>query len=102
MFLLTIERNAIKEKLKCHRQWLRSRSGAEKDNNRIRYAKARHKVKNLVRLAKKKFEKQIADKAKSNPKPFWAYARQELKTRSGISPFRRGGRSTHILGSKNK
>ena len=83
-----ITRNAIKDKLKCHRQWLRSRSEAEKDSNRVRFAKARNKVKNLVRLAKKKFEKQIADNAKSNPKPFWAYARQKLKTRSGISPLR--------------
>ena len=82
-----ITRNAIREKLKCHRQWLRSRSGAEKENNRVRFAKARNKVKNLVRLAKKKFEKRIADNAKSNPKPFWAYARQKLKTRSGISPL---------------
>ena len=37
-----ITRNAIREKLKCHRQWLRSRSGAEKENNRVRFAKARN------------------------------------------------------------
>ena len=81
-----ITRKAIKDKLKFHRQWLRSRSGGERDSNRVKFAKARNKVKNLVRLPKKKFEKQIADNAKSNPKPFWAYARQ--KTRSGISPLR--------------
>ena len=51
------------------------------------FTKARNKVKNLVRSAKKKYEKEIADKSKYNPKPFWAYTRRKLKTITGVSPL---------------
>ena len=50
-----------------------------------RYVRARTKAKSLVRTAKRAYEKQIADRAKLNPKQFWAYTRRKLKTITGVS-----------------
>ena len=57
----------------------------EKAAERLRYVRARNKAKSLVRTAKRAYEKQIADRAKWNPKPFWAYTRRKLKTVTGVS-----------------
>ena len=51
------------------------------------YNKARAKVKKLIRQERRKFEKGIARKVKTNPKKFWAYTRKKLKTKSGIAPL---------------
>ena len=59
----------------------------EKATNRTLFTKARNKVKDLVRSAKRKYEKEIADWSKCNPKPFWAYTRRKLKTITRVSPL---------------
>ena len=80
-------RIALKEKEKSFKKWIKAVSQEEKATNRMIFTKARNKVKNLVRSAKKKYEKEIADKSKYNPKPFWAYTRRKLKTITGVSPL---------------
>ena len=42
-------------------------------------------MKNLTRQARKNIEKDIAKKAKKNPKQFWKYVNSKTKTRQGIS-----------------
>ena len=41
----------------------------------------------MIRQAKRRFEKEIARSAKSNPKAFWSYVRKQLKTKSGVAPL---------------
>ena len=42
-------------------------------------------MKNLTRQARKNIEKDIAKRAKKNPKQFWKYVNSKTKTRQGIS-----------------
>ena len=59
----------------------------ESDRARLKYARARNKVKTLVRRDKRNFEKNIAMNAKAMPKKFWCHARRKLKTKPGIAPL---------------
>ena len=82
-------RSAIKKKESSHRSWMQSikRNQALREHHRCRYTKARNKVNNLLRRAKRKLEREIALKAKTNPKAFWLHTRRSLKTKSGIAPL---------------
>ena len=79
-------RDAVEEKRNLHRRWIRNNRRGD-PSARDAYNKARKEVKRLVRKAKRRFEKEIAANAKMNPKPFWAYVRRKLKTKSGVSPL---------------
>ena len=63
------------------------RDGALSETRRRQYAKARNRVNSLLRKGKRKVEREIALKAKSNPKAFWMHTRRYLKTKSGIGPL---------------
>ena len=41
----------------------------------------------MVRKCKRQFESSIAEKAKTNPKPFWSHVRGRLKTKEGVAPL---------------
>ena len=75
----------LKEKDRLHRKWIRTINSEENNSRRLEYTKARNKAKSSVRSAKRAFEKEIAYKAKRNPKPFWAYTRRKIKTSTGVS-----------------
>ena len=79
--------DAIQNKKACHRKWMSSKNGMESQTTRADYTKARNKVKSLMRKAKKKYEKDICLQSKKNPKAFWAYVRQKLKTKAGVAPL---------------
>ena len=53
----------------------------------LRYARARNKVKIMMRQAKRRFERDVAKKSKSDPKVFWSHIRHRLKTKSGVAPL---------------
>ena len=53
------------------------------------YVRARNQTKTLLRKAKRNFEKDVSDDAKTNPKKFWFYVRGKMKTRAGIAPLLR-------------
>ena len=59
----------------------------DNENNRLSYIKARSKCKRVIRNTKRKFEKNIADKSKLNPKAFWKHVRRKLKSKPGIAPL---------------
>ena len=81
-------RRAIKDKEKSHRQWMSAKRGAiNEDAIRKQYTKDRNKVKTLMRKAKRRFERDIAMKAKMEPKAFWGHTRRKLKTKSGVAPL---------------
>ena len=81
-------RDAIKEKERSHRAWMQGiKSKPLSDTLRYKYTRARNKVNTLLRKGKRKLEREIALKAKSNPKAFWMHTRRYLKTKSGIAPL---------------
>ena len=41
----------------------------------------------MIRQTKRKFEKDVALKSKSNPKAFWWHIRRRLKTKTGVAPL---------------
>ena len=72
---------AIKRK---HRTWTRFIESRDENSYKL-YAKARNKVKWLVRKEKRAREKEIAQTSNSNPKNFWKYVNSKRKTTSSIS-----------------
>ena len=78
---------AIKEKHSIHRRWIRCKRRGSLSSTREAYNKARNKVKQLIRQSKRSFEKEIASGSKKNPKKFWKYVRNKLRTKSGVSPL---------------
>ena len=80
-------REAIQDKKKKHRIWMASISRSDAKKARLEYAKARSKVKTLLRKAKRSFERGIALKSKTNPKICWAHTRDKLKRKPDIAPL---------------
>ena len=75
-------RQAIKNKEKSHRQWMTAKRGAiNEEATRKQYTKDRNMVKTLLRKAKRRFERSIALKAKTQPKAFWVTQEDCLKQR---------------------
>ena len=48
-------------------------------------------------MSKRSFEKGIASRSKTNPKEFWKYVRQKLKTKSCVSPLLQNINDTNSL-----
>ena len=78
---------AIRDKHASHRRWITAKHHGDAEAARLTYAKIRNKVKNMMRQAKREFEKSVADKSRTNPKAFWSYIRRRLKTKSGVAPL---------------
>ena len=79
---------AIKKKEKSHRQWMSTKRGnIDEGTIRTQYNRDRNKVKTLLRKAKRRFERNIAMKAKTEPKAFWGHTRRKLKTKTGVAPL---------------
>jgi len=55
---------------------------------------ARNKVTDCIRKSKYKYEKNIAENAKQNPKLFWKYVRSKSKTITGINGMEINGEKT--------
>ena len=67
-----------------HRLWERYMADRT-DEKRLAYCRQRNKVRKMTRLAKKRYECNLAEQAKDNPKMFWRYAKSKLKTREGVA-----------------
>ena len=80
-------RIAIKEKKTLHHRWSKANKVCDATEHRKNYLKATNKVKRLMRKAKRNFERDIANKSKSNPKAFWSFIRNKLKTKAGVGPL---------------
>ena len=78
---------ALKKKNRAYRAWMSTSDHREREACRGQYTKARNKAKTLLRKAKRTFEKNIAEQAKSNPKAFWSHTRSNLKTKSIVAPL---------------
>ena len=78
---------AIRKKHAEHRHWIAKKKYGNADSARLAYTRARNKVSQLMRKATRKFERNVAEASKANPKSFWAYVRRRMKTKSGIAPL---------------
>jgi hypothetical protein len=56
--------------------------------NQEEYRKQEKVTRNLIRNAKKKFEKRLAEGGGKNKKPFYAYVKTKTKTRQSVGPLR--------------
>ena len=79
--------HAIKNKEKAHRAWMKALNSTEYEAAKARYTKARNIVKTLLRKAKRRYEREIAKVAKSNPKAFFGHIRRHLKTKRSVAPL---------------
>jgi len=75
----TIE--AVKKKDRCWRRYMETNDAGKHRE----YRKKRNQVRAMTRKIQKETEKGIARDAKKNPKKFWRYVKNKLKTRTGIS-----------------
>ena len=80
-------REEIRRKQILHRKWMKKKTDADGELARKRYSHSRNKVKRLMRMTRKRYEKNICAKSKENPKAFWSHIRQMLKTKSGVAPL---------------
>ena len=71
----------IKEKNSLSRKFLRTKDPAV----RKKYNRVRNQVVKLTRRARKTYERNLSQEAKSNPKRIWQYINSKSKTRQGIS-----------------
>lgn len=78
-------RAALKEKVKLFKKWIKASSEDEKKAARTQFVRARNKAKSMIRSAKKSYEQYIANNIKSNAKPFWAYTRRKMNTKTSVA-----------------
>ena len=71
----------IKKKYNLYKRFLNTKSGQDYQ----RYIEARNECKRVVKRAKKNHEKKVAENSKSNPKMFWRYVQDKMKSNVGIS-----------------
>ena len=71
----------IREKARCHRFWVARQHGLEGLSARQSYNQDRNHVRKRTRQHRKQYELNIANQSTSNPKVFWRFARDRLKTR---------------------
>jgi hypothetical protein len=88
-FLTPLDRKTVAKIKKKHRAWARfieSREGQHYNE----FCKYRNQVRKLTRKARSCYEQDIANEAKSNPKKFWSFAKNQTKTRDGVADLQRG------------
>ncbi|KAK3880183.1 hypothetical protein Pcinc_015314 [Petrolisthes cinctipes] len=90
-------RKLIKDKNKAHRVWVAHRQYDNSETFRLKYVKLRNRCQQQCRKAKRKYEKGIAEQVKSQPKAFWKFANQKLKTKSCVAPLLANPENPHSL-----
>ena len=73
----------IKKKYKLYKRFLSTNAGRDYQ----KYIETRNECKREVKKSKRQHEKKIVNNIKSNPKQFWKYVQNKLKSTSGISPL---------------
>ena len=74
---------------KKHRCWQRAYE-TKQEVTTIRWKQQRNKVKKLIKEAEQKYENDIAEESKLNPKKLWKYIRSKTRVNTVISPLVRG------------
>jgi hypothetical protein len=74
----------LREIRRRKRMWARDKDKADKDE----YKEQDKKTRNMIRAAKKKFERRLADGGGQNKRPFYAYVKARTKTRQSVGPLK--------------
>ena len=82
----------IKKKYNLYRRYLHTKSGQDY----LKYVKARNKCTKVLKITRKEYEKQIANECKNNPKKFWKYVQDRMKTSQGISSLKQADGSLAV------
>ena len=77
------EKNLAKLKKK-HRIWSKMRKNLSDLQQETEYRRCSNQIRALTRKGSQIVQKTVAGCAKTNPKAFWKFSQQKLKTRSGI------------------
>jgi hypothetical protein len=80
-------RSLIREKARMQQLWKQHITSLQAAEYRVEYNRARNKVRKRTRAAKRGYEERLAAEVKDNPKVFFKYCQQQLKTRPGVSPL---------------
>ena len=70
----------IQKKSRAWKTYIHSKT----HTNYVKYCEIRNECTKVVRRAKRKFEKSIVGNMKNDAKGFWAYVKDQTKSRSGI------------------
>jgi hypothetical protein len=74
----------LREIRRRKRMWTRDKEKANKDE----YREQDKKTRNMIRAAKKKFERRLAEGGGQNKRPFYAYVKTRTKTRQSVGPLK--------------
>ena len=83
-FTTPLSQKVLSKIRKKHRAWQRFIETREGEKH-AEFCRLRNQVRKLTRQAQIDHETSIASQAKANPKKFWNYAKQQTKTKPGIS-----------------
>ena len=69
---------------KKNHKWSRIRKNIADEEEKLQYNRLRNQIRSLTRKSTKILERNITQNVKTNPKGFWKYSQEKLKTRSNI------------------
>ena len=79
----------LREIRRKKRMWKRDKFKEDKTE----YIQQEKTTKNLIRNAKRRFEKKLADGDGRNKRPFYAYIKQKTKSRPSVGPLKKDGQT---------
>ena len=79
-----LDKKSLRVAKKKNHKWSRIRKNLADDEEKLQYNRIRNQIRSLTRKSTKILEKNITQNVKKNPKGFWKYSQQKLKTRSNI------------------
>ena len=85
-----INRDIIRALRRKRRIWQKERHG----NPTQEYKEVEKKVRNLVRNAKRSFERKLANECNNNSRPFYAYLKRRTKTKTSVGPLKNANGET--------
>lgn len=93
-----VNRDCLKSVKNKYKAW-KSYVHAKTAENYRKYRMARNRCSNIIRSAKRNFEKQIVQDIKTNTKGFWSYVREQTKAQTKMADLKD---SDGILITENK
>ena len=89
---------ATRKKHRCWQRYLETRDPLKYRE----YTRQRNKVRAMSRKMQRDTERAIAKEAKNNPKKFWRFVKNKLRTRSGIADLQKEGEVSLASTDKEK
>ena len=81
-----MNRDAIRLKNKKQKLWKKYAS-SRGTSDYVNFVKCKNHLRSFTRSLRKDFEKTLASKSKTSPKPFWSYVKSKMKSRIKVPDF---------------